>query len=226
MPRLRYRYHTHVFHDHDIHLRTLRDNQQFLDVGGEAENRNINSASWPLFGVVWDSSQVLAHLLSDYAIQGKRILEMGCGIGLPSMLLNHRDADITASDYHPQAGVFLSYNTQLNDEKDIPFYCTDWCDEDSGMGSFDLLLGSDILYEQDHVGLLAGFIDRHARLKAEVILVDPGRRQHARFSKQMVLQGFAHHQERPALTGYLDKPFKGQVLQYRRGDWHDVSRIL
>ncbi len=45
----------------------------------------------------------LALLMLDYDIKGKRILEMGCGIDLASLVLNSRRADITATDRHPQA---------------------------------------------------------------------------------------------------------------------------
>jgi predicted nicotinamide N-methyase len=216
MSDLRFRFHTHDFGSHDIHLRTLRDNQQYLDLDGEAEKLHINSASWSHFGIVWASGQVLAHLMQDYAIAGKRILEMGCGIGLPSMVLNHRHADITATDYHPQAEAFLIFNTALNSEKPIPFYRADWLQDDCDMGTFDVLVGSDILYEQDHVELLAGFIGRHANAACEVILVDPDRHQHARFSKKMISLGFVHSQSRPVQAAYLDIPFKGQILRYVR----------
>ena len=37
----------------------------------------------------------------------KRILEVGCGIGLSSLILNRLNADITATDYHPEAEKFL-----------------------------------------------------------------------------------------------------------------------
>ena len=141
-------------------------------------------------------------------------------IALPSMVLNQRHADITATDYHPEVEAFLNYNTALNEAPDIPFYRADWKDLDSGMGKFDLLVGSDILYEQNHVGLLSGFIDRHAKADSEVILVDPDRRQHARFSKTMVGLGFSHHQRRPAPADYLDASFKGQILHYARGSLH------
>ncbi|HCI30425.1 MAG TPA: histidine kinase, partial [Psychrobacter sp.] len=80
---------------------TLRDNQQFSDPDDEALNLGICSASWPMFGVIWPSSLVLANHMLDYDIKDKRILEVGCGMALSSLLLNHRQADITATDYHP-----------------------------------------------------------------------------------------------------------------------------
>lgn len=216
MPSLRFRYQTIEFDDTDIHLRTLRDNQQFSDDDDIALNLGISSATWPLFGIVWASSEVLAHLMFDYEIDGLRVLEVGCGIGLASLVLNHRSADITATDYHPEVGTFLLENTKLNKDKAIPFVRTGWADEDSGLGVFDLIIGSDILYENEHIELLSDFINQHAKPHCEVIIVDPGRRQHARFSKKMVGLGYTHSQTKTTDPVYLTQPFKGQVLSYQR----------
>lgn len=216
MSSLRVSYQTIEFGNVDIHLRTLRDKQQFLDTNGTAEKLGISSAQWSLFGVVWPSSQVLAHLMSDFAINNKRILEIGCGIGLTSLMLNQRNADITATDYHPEAEGFLKKNTALNGSAAIPFIRTGWADELSELGEFDLILGSDILYEDEHADLLSRFINQHAKANCEVIIVDPGRGRHARFSKMMVKMGYAHSQSQPAETSYLKDKFKGQVLRYKR----------
>jgi predicted nicotinamide N-methyase len=216
MSSFRVRYQTIEFGTTDIHLRTLRDNQQFCDDQGIAEALGISSATWPLFGIVWPSSEVLAHFLHDFQIKGKRILEVGCGIGLASLMLNQRNADITATDYHPEAGAFLEENVSLNEGSEIPFVRTGWADEDDELGVFDLIVGSDILYEVEHVELLAGFIEHHANEHCEVILVDPGRGHHARFSKRMVADGYEHSQSKPVNDDFLDKPFKGQILRYIR----------
>lgn len=216
MLPLRIRYQTIEFGDVDIHLRTLRDKQQYSDDDNVAEGLGISSASWPMFGVVWQSSEVLAHLMFGFEIAGKRILEVGCGIGLASLVLNHRLADITATDHHPEVEYFLQQNVKLNSGKLIPFTRTGWSDEDSGLGDFDLIIGSDVLYERDHVDLLSDFIEQHAKYHCEVIIVDPGRGNHARFSKKMVSLGYGHSQSKPENTDYLLQPFKGQILRYDR----------
>lgn len=216
MSSVRVRYQTIEFDEVDIHVRTLRNNQQYLDPDGVAEKLGISSATWPLFGVVWASGEVLAHLMFEHDVAGKRILEVGCGIALSSLVLNHRLADITATDYHPEAGNFLRENVKLNHGKAIPFVRTGWGDAVTSLGKFDLIIGSDLLYEHDHVELLAAFIVQHAEAHCEVLLVDPGRGNHARFSKKMVTLGFAHSQSRPDNVDYLPKPFKGQVLRYQR----------
>ena len=166
---MRYRHQTIEFGDFDIHVRTLRDTNEFADVGGEAEALGIPPASWPLFGVLWDSAFVLAALMVRADIAGRRILEVGCGIGLASLVLSKRGADITASDRHPEAARFLAHNTQLNEVPPIPFERSDWDDPQDGPPRFDRVIGSDLLYEAQHAALLAGFIDAHATPDAEMI---------------------------------------------------------
>jgi predicted nicotinamide N-methyase len=157
MSTIRVRYTTIEIGAMDIHIRTLRDTLQFEDINGEAERLGISSATWPIFGVVWPSSCLLARLMLDHHVNGKRVLEVGCGIGLASLILNQRLADITATDYHPETEGFLIHNVKLNDGKKIPFVRTGWADLDDDLGHFDLIIGSDLLYEIKHVDLLSTF---------------------------------------------------------------------
>lgn len=216
MASIRIRYQTIEFDGIDIHVRSLRDKQQFSDPLGEAESLGISSAQWSLFGVVWDSSEILAHKMAHFDITGKRILEVGCGMALSSLLLNYREADITATDYHPEAGNFLTENIKLNHGRKIPFLRTDWANLEDGLGKFDVIIGADLLYERQHIELLSEFINRHANPQCEVILVDPGRGHHAPFSKKMLTLGYSYSQYKPENTSYLKAPFKGQVIKYLR----------
>lgn len=213
-PRIRYQ--TIEFDSVDIHIRSLRNRQEFSDPFGEAESMGISSAQWPMFGVVWEAGKVLGHEMACQAIAGKRILEVGCGMALSSLVLNARNADITATDYHPEAGAFLAENVRLNEGKKIPFLCANWDSPDTGLGKFDLIIGADILYERPHIDLLSTFIDRHANPECEVVLVDPGRGNHAPFSKRMVTLGYSHSQRSAEELDCLDKVFKGQVLSYKK----------
>lgn len=211
----RIRYRTIELRDLDIHLRTLRDSQQFRDDDGLAAALGIGSASWPLFGVVWAAGHVLADLMLDYDVEGRRVLEVGCGIGLASLVLNHRNADITATDHHPEAQGFLRANTGLNGDKDIPFVRTGWDDAETDLGCFDLIIGSDLLYERNHAESLAAFVDQHAEPSCEVLIVD-GRRQRGRFEHHMSRRGYQCSRSTPADIESLDAPFKGQILRCKR----------
>jgi predicted nicotinamide N-methyase len=214
---LRLRYQTIEFGSTDIHVCTLRDNQQFDDPKGLAEALGISSATWPLFGIIWPAGLVLAHYMSNYPTEGKRILEMGCGMALSSLLLNHQNADITATDHHPEAAFFLQRNTLLNQGKDIEFKRLDWADKTDQLGLFDVIIGSDILYEDQHIQLVADFINSHASPRCEIILVDPGRGRKNKLGVLMQEFGYTHSQIKPENTNYLDKPFKGHILKFSRG---------
>jgi predicted nicotinamide N-methyase len=216
MTNLRYRYQTVEFGKLDIHLCTLRDNQEFYDPFDIAKNLGISSASWPIFGIIWPSSLVLAHFICDYQTRNKRILEIGCGMALSSLLLNKQDADITATDYHPEVGKFLLRNTQLNDGKAIAYEQADWASDKDSLGLFDLIIGSDLLYEDEHIDLLAAFIQRHSKPQCEVVLVDPGRGRKSKLSTRMIELGFSSIHLKPAHTDYLVAPFKGHILKFAR----------
>ncbi len=213
---VRVRYQTIEFGNTDIHLCTLRDKQQFSDPKGIALALGISSASWPIFGVIWPSSLVLANYILTYQTEGKRILEIGCGMALSSLLLNEQHADITATDYHPEAEYFLERNTRHNNGKHIPFERTGWADDAGQLGRFDLIIGSDLLYEDEHTQLLADFIENHAKPSCEIIIIDPGRGRKSKLSSKMHEYGYANSQEKPEHTDYLENPFKGHILKFWR----------
>ena len=213
-PRLCYQ--TVEFGKVDIHLCTLRNKQEFHDPEGIAEKLGICSASWPMFGVIWPSSLVLAHFIVDYDTGSKRILEIGCGMALSSLLLNKQSADITATDYHPEVNRFLQRNTLLNKDKAIPFEQVDWTAKSDNLGLYDLIIGSDLLYEDNHIELLATFIEVHSKPVCEVIIVDPGRGRKNKLSSRMMEFGFTSSHQKPNHTDYLDQEFKGSILKFER----------
>ncbi len=188
---MRCRYGTIEFGETDIHLRTLRDTNECADPEGPAGSIGID-AQWSVFGVVWSSSLVLAAMMIDADIIGRRILEVGCGIGLASMVLNQRGADITATDRHPEVEGFLAHNVTLNGAPEIPFERSDWTDGEDDLGRFDLIIGSDLLYEREQAAALSRFVASHAEPRHEMILIDPGRGQAGAFARDMVERGFTH----------------------------------
>lgn len=216
MSDLRLSYQTIEFGKTDIHLCTLRNKQEFYDPYGEAEKLGICSASWSLFGVVWPSSMVLAHFINGYDTKSKRVLEVGCGIGLSSLLLNKQKVDITATDYHPEVHNFLNRNTLLNGDKEIEFVRTGWADKKNSLGTFDLIIGSDLLYEDAHIEQLSGFIQAHSEMACEVIIVDPGRGRKNKLIKQMIAFGFSCQSIKPEHTEFLAREFKGLILKFTR----------
>jgi predicted nicotinamide N-methyase len=201
----------------DYHIRSLGDRQQFSDPDGLAERAGISSASWPLFGVVWPSGLAMAKELDQFPIAGKRILEIGCGIGLSSLVLKQRGADITASDYHPLAEAFLRHNSDLNGLPRISFHNAPWAGPNPTLGRFDLIIGSDLLYERGHPGLLASFLARHAKPTAQILLADPGRDRCGQFGSRMALQGYQRTEKWMAFTPSDAPPHRGRIMSFVRG---------
>lgn len=205
------------FGEQQFDIRALKDTQQFYDPQGQAEKAGIPSSTWSLFGNVWPSGLILADLMQHHDLAGLRILEMGCGLGMASLVMQRRGADVTASDYHPIAEDFMQQNAALNHLLPLNFSVSDWANvDDAALGMFDLMIGSDILYEPNHAVLLSKFIDRHAQNPVTVIIIDPDRRQQREFSIAMQALGFACVVSRaePALA--LQHKFKGKILTYTR----------
>lgn len=201
----------------DYDIRSLLDRQQYFDPDGAAERAGVSSASWPLFGLVWPSARILAGIVQALPLLGRRVLEIGCGLGLASLVLRRRGADVTASDLHPMAASFMAENLCLNRLDPIDFRTGSWSDVDPGLGAFDLIVGSDVLYERDLPGILSGFIDRHSGPVAEVIIVDPDRGNRPAFNRQMADLGYRLEETRAAAHLESGEAYKGRILNYRRG---------
>lgn len=216
MPGYRIKYSTLSIGTEDFHLCSLRDNQQFADADGAAERAGISSATWSLFGQLWLSGEVLACAMQVFPVAGLRILELGCGLGLSSLVLKRLKADITASDYHPLASEFLARNTLLNQLPPIRYTRCDWAQAYPALGLFDLIIGSDLLYERAHPALLAGFIERHTTAKARVLIVDPRRGHTANFTREMANFGYQQDTDLDNAHDSADVPFKGRILSYSR----------
>ena len=171
-------------------IRSLLDLQQYSDPLGEAELAGISPANWPLFGHIWPSARILAQAMHTFDLAGKRILEIGAGLALASLVIHRRAGDMTVSDWHPLSQNFLKENLLLNKLGPMKYQAGNWAGENPGLGEFDLIIGSDVLYERQQPEQLAGFIDRHAAPLAEIIIVDPDRGNRVGFCKAMNHLGY------------------------------------
>lgn len=215
---LRIRYQTIEFGKQDIHVRGLRNLQEYDDTDGVAADLGISSARWSMFGVLWASSHVLAHRMARTPIQGRRVLEVGSGLALASLILNRLGADITATDRHPRVEAFLNANTELNGDPPIPFVRASWTDEDVDLGQYDLIIGSDLLYEQRHGAELSAFVLAHAAPDCEVVMVDGGRGERGTFDRGMAAAGFVREELEILPSDRVDEHFKGRAFRYVRGE--------
>ena len=218
----------------NLFIRSLLDRQQYYDPDGVAERLGIGPAVWPLFGLLWPSA---LHLAAQLALRpvcvNEKILEIGCGLGLASLVGHRRGALMTASDCHPLAADFLRENLLLNDlSSSLKYKHGQWGEAqpesllDAGRvrlsSRYDLIIGSDLLYDRDMPAELAAFINLHAVDDAEVWIVDPNRGHRPAFNRHMAALGFALLQDMRLSSlppQHVDGPvavYKGRMLVYRR----------
>lgn len=220
----------------NLQIRSLFDHQQFDDPLGMAARVGISAATWPLFGLLWPSgAELAAQIAARPVTPGERILEVGCGLGLASLVGHRKGADVTASDCHPLAAEFLAENLRLNGLAPMKYRHGQWGatapsadasssyqtprEEDNAAvsGQFDLIMGSDVLYERDDNGDLAGFIEAHAAPGAQVWIVDPHRSNRPAFNRQMDRLGFSLTEQRlDRLASVSRKAYRGRLLSYHR----------
>ena len=200
----------------DLRLRSLLDRQQYHDPLAQAEALGISPAQWPLFGLLWPSARVLADTMQSFELRGKRILEIGCGLALASLVVHRRSGDITASDCHPLAAAFLLENLRLNQLPAMKYEMGHWSRANPQLGLFDLIIGSDVLYDRAQPDELSQFIDRHSAPTVEVLIADPDRGNQAAFNRMMNALGYSHREARVCSLPANGGPYKGRLHSYRR----------
>ncbi|AMJ58059.1 MULTISPECIES: methyltransferase type 12 [Stenotrophomonas] len=197
-------------------LRVLSDKQQLSDLEGHGKRLHISSAQWGLFGQLWPSGQLLAQAMCRFDIEGKRILQFSCGIGLASIVLMRRGVEVIACDEHPLAEPFLAHNAALNGLPPVRFHQLRHGQELSALGTFDLFIASDVLQDRSQAEVMANVVLRHAKPSAEVVIIDPGLSSSEEFSRMLGKQRFALKSTRCRMHDADPEPYRGQLLHYSR----------
>ena len=130
----------------------------------------------PYWAELWPSGLALASALPE-RVAGLRIVELGCGLGVPSLVAAARGATVTALDWAPEAVTLLRANAVRN-EIALETVHADWR---TFSGSYDVVLGADLLYEARNVEALLRLLPS---LAPEVFLAEPGRPHAAEFFEQ------------------------------------------
>lgn len=200
----------------DWRIRSLLDTQQYADPINTSGDLGIPPAGWALFGRVWPSSRVLALAMLTHRLAGQRVLETGAGLALSSLVMHRRGANVTVSDWHPLTEPFLKENLLLNGLGPLKYQAGNWETDNPLLGLFDLIVGSDLLYERQQPAQLAGFIHRHAAPGAQVIIVDPDRGNRSAFGREMSALGFSLHMRTASRLLEDGSAFKGRFLTFQR----------
>lgn len=134
----------------------------------------------PYWADLWTSSLELARwCLEDADIKGKRVLELGCGLGLAAIAAAKAGAIVTFSDYEHDALDFARYNAARNLPEEIlssriVFLELDWRDLPS-LEKFDIIIAADVVYERRNFFPLIDVLTRSLAPSGFAVFTEPGR---------------------------------------------------
>jgi ETFB lysine methyltransferase len=129
----------------------------------------------PYWADLWPASVVLARFVRGLRGAGRSLLELGCGSGVVATAAARAGFAVTATDYYDDSAQFARANAWRNAQVDITARCADWNSWPSDLRGFDLIVASDVLYEQRNAPLLARTMAQSLGPNGEGWIADPGR---------------------------------------------------
>ena len=136
----------------------------------------------PYWAELWASAVALAHDLSLRSLRGKPTLELGFGLGLPSIAAALAGGRVLATDWSPDAVRATAANAERNGVELETLECS-WAEPEAIVerAPWPLVLASDVLYERRNVEQLLDLLPRLVDETGLVLLADPGRVPAERF---------------------------------------------
>jgi predicted nicotinamide N-methyase len=127
----------------------------------------------PYWAELWPSGLALARAVAALDLRGARVLELGAGLGLPSLAAALGGADVLATDWADDAVELLRVNAERNGIT-LRTAAVRWDEPEPLLreASWSLVLGADLLYERRNADQLLELLPR---LGNDVLLADPGR---------------------------------------------------
>lgn len=133
----------------------------------------------PYWAEFWPACLLLADAVAAWGAPppGRpppRVLELGCGLGLVSLLLTHMGYDVTAADYDEDALAFLIESAHRNGLRPPETLALDWRETYPDL-RFDRIVAAEVLYETRSLRPVAEFIHNHLSLQGFALISDAHR---------------------------------------------------
>ena len=130
----------------------------------------------PYWVELWPAAVALAHFLLDHDVEGQRCLDVGCGLGLPSLVAASRGAHVWGMDLIWEALVYAQGSARRNGVMPSPAWVAmDWNQPAFRPGVFSRIWGADVLYETRFFPALEGMLRSLLAPQGRVWLADPDR---------------------------------------------------
>lgn len=164
-----------------------RDSESLLD-----EHAFESDEFLPYWAELWPSGVALAREVAPRALRGARVVELGCGLGLPSLAAARAGGRVLATDWAAPALDLLRDNAARNDAH-LELTRVDWTEPGDlvARAPFDLVLAADVLYERRNLPPLLALLPQ---LGDAVWLADPGRPPLEEFLDRARADGWAVEQ--------------------------------
>jgi len=135
----------------------------------------------PYWAELWPSAVALARVVARRPLTGRRVLELGCGLGLPAIAAALGGGRVLATDWSAEAVAMTAGNAARNDAP-LETAVFRWDDPPEALGPpWTLVLASDVLYEPRNVDQLLDLLPRLVDKTGRILIADPGRRPAAEF---------------------------------------------
>jgi predicted nicotinamide N-methyase len=138
----------------------------------------------PYWADVWPSALCLAEQIARLSGAGQRLLELGCGVGFVCAVASAGGFEVLGTDYYAEALEFTQVNLARNDFPPAGLRLVDWRELSDDLGTFDVVVAADVLYEKAYPALIASAIDRTLAADGLAFVADPGRRGAIAFQEE------------------------------------------
>ena len=132
----------------------------------------------PYWARPWPSGVGLAGALyDDPPTPGTTVLELGCGLALPSAMAARAGAQVLATDGHTDAVAFAAHVLALNEVVGEVAH-VDWSTHGDALvarGPFDLVLAADVLYTRANAEAATALFPRLVAPGGRLVIADPNR---------------------------------------------------
>lgn len=163
----------------------------------EARTAVTAGVHMPYWGLLWPSGVALAEeaLMHPDSFKGRRVLELGCGLGVTATAALDAGSSLLAVDCFDEALLFTRYNTLRNTGQIPRTALLDWRTEAGraaclAAAPFDLLLAADVLYEQENLEPLMALVPDVLAENGVFWLAEPGRRVSRAFVAAACMRGW------------------------------------
>lgn len=153
------------------------------------EEDYVKDERLPYWADLWPASRLLATTALEASGVGHTLLELGCGLGLPTAAAVRAGFDVTTTDYYEDSLHVARFNSARVNGIEPKVRMVDWRAMPPDLGRFDVVMGADILYERTYGTLVAAALAATLKPDGEAWIADPGRTGLDVFLEQAVVHG-------------------------------------